>query len=74
WILVTSADHMPRAVGCFRHIGWPVVADPVDFAAVRRLHISLAHGLDSIDLAEHEWLGLVAYRLAGWTDALFPGP
>jgi len=74
WILVTSADHMPRAVGCFRHIGWPVVADPVDFEAVRRLHISLAHGLDSIDLAVHEWLGLVFYRIAGWTDALLPGP
>lgn len=74
WILVTSADHMPRAVGCFRHIGWPVVADPVDFEAVRRLHISLAHGLDSIDLAAHEWLGLVFYRIAGWTDALLPGP
>lgn len=74
WILVTSADHMPRAVGCFRQIGWPVVPDPVDFEAVRRLHISLAHGLDSIDLAAHEWLGLVFYRIAGWTDALFPGP
>ena len=74
WILVTSADHMPRAVGCFRQVGWPVVPDPVDFEAVRRLHISLAHGLDSIDLAAHEWLGLVFYRIAGWTDALFPGP
>ncbi|HEV2162001.1 MAG TPA: YdcF family protein [Stellaceae bacterium] len=74
WILVTSADHMPRAVGCFRHIGWPVVADPVDFEAARRLHISLAHGLDSIDLAAHEWLGLVFYRIAGWTDAVLPGP
>ncbi|MGH6973438.1 MAG: YdcF family protein [Stellaceae bacterium] len=74
WILVTSADHMPRAVGCFRAVGWPVVADPVDFEAVRRLHISLAHGLASIDLAAHEWLGLVGYRIAGWTDALFPRP
>lgn len=74
WILVTSADHMPRAVGCFRKIGWPVVADPVDFEAVRRLHISLAGGLDSVDTAAHEWLGLVFYRIAGWTDALFPSP
>ncbi|MGH6977189.1 MAG: YdcF family protein [Stellaceae bacterium] len=74
WILVTSADHMPRAVGCFRQIGWPVVPDPVDFEAVRRLHISLAGGLDSIGVAAHEWLGLVFYRIAGWTDALFPGP
>jgi len=74
WILVTSADHMPRAVGCFRHLGWPVVPDPVDFEAAKRLHISLATGLDSVAVAAHEWLGLVAYRFAGWTDALFPGP
>ncbi|MGH6967754.1 MAG: YdcF family protein [Stellaceae bacterium] len=74
WVLVTSAYHMPRAVGCFRRVGWPVVADPVDFEAVRRLHISLAVGLDSIEKAAHEWLGLVAYRIAGWTGALLPGP
>lgn len=74
WILVTSADHMPRAVGCFRKVGWPVVADPVDFEAAKRLHISLASGLDNVDMAAHEWLGLVGYRIAGWTDALLPGP
>ncbi|HEV2263689.1 MAG TPA: YdcF family protein [Stellaceae bacterium] len=74
WILVTSADHMPRAVGCFRKVGWPVVADPVDFEAAKRLHISLASGLGSVNEAAHEWLGLAAYRLAGWTNVLFPGP
>ena len=31
WLLVTSAWHMPRAVGCFRRAGFPVVAYPVDF-------------------------------------------
>jgi len=74
WILVTSADHMPRAVGCFRKVGWPVVADPVDFEVRKKLSISLAAGLENVDLAAHEWLGLAAYRAAGWTDALFPGP
>ncbi len=74
WILVTSADHMPRAVGCFRHIGWSVVPDPVDYEAIRRLHISLAVGLGIVGEAAHEWLGLVAYRIVGWTDALFPAP
>jgi uncharacterized SAM-binding protein YcdF (DUF218 family) len=31
WLLVTSASHMPRAVACFRAIGFPVVAFPVDY-------------------------------------------
>ncbi len=31
-------------------------------------------GLTMVDLAAKEWVGLVAYRLAGRTDALFPGP
>ena len=29
WLLVTSAQHMPRAVGCFRRIGFAVEAYPV---------------------------------------------
>ncbi|MDE2167534.1 MAG: YdcF family protein [Alphaproteobacteria bacterium] len=74
WILVTSAAHMPRAVGCFRRVGWPVVADPVDFEATDRFHISFADGIRSLSYAEHEWLGLLAYRAAGWTTALLPGP
>ena len=31
WLLVTSAQHMPRAVGCFRRVGFPVEAYPVDW-------------------------------------------
>lgn len=72
WILVTSAYHMPRAVGCFRRIGWPVVPDPVDFEAAMSLDISFAEGLTALNKAEHEWLGLVGYYVAGWTSALLP--
>ena len=31
WLLVTSAHHMPRAVGCFRRVGFDVEAYPVDW-------------------------------------------
>lgn len=76
WLLVTSAWHMPRAYGCFRHIGWEVTPDPVDFhpttAAV--VGFALAEHLSVLDLAVREWIGLAAYRLMGRTDSVFPGP
>jgi hypothetical protein len=27
-----------------------------------------------LDMAAKEWIGLIAYRVMGKTDALFPGP
>lgn len=76
WVLVTSAVHMPRAVGCFRHVGWQVVPYPVDFrtGAVAPPRFLLSEHLPLVDLAAKEWVGLVAYRLAGRIDAIFPAP
>lgn len=79
WLLVTSAMHMPRAVGIFRRAGFLVVAYPVDYRATDGLqHWSPPrHASGNFQLAEaavHEWLGLAAYWLTGKTDALFPAP
>jgi len=79
WLLVTSAWHMPRAVGCFRKAGFRVTAYPVDFrtrgARDRwRGFSSAADGLRRLEVGLKEWLGLLAYRLAGYTDELFPAP
>jgi uncharacterized SAM-binding protein YcdF (DUF218 family) len=79
WLLVTSAAHMPRAMGCFRRAGFPVEAWPVDYRAPRRLdltrwHSSIPEGLRRVDHVAREYAGLLAYYLAGRTDALFPGP
>lgn len=77
WLLVTSAAHMPRAVGCFRHVGWAVVPYPVDYHVMGGVSpdtFELGHNLVRLDYAMREWVGLVAYRLLGRTDALFPGP
>lgn len=78
WLLVTSAWHMPRAMGCFRHAGFPVVPYPVDYRTRGpqdrwRLFASVSDGLRRLDLATKEWIGLLGYRVAGYTDALFPG-
>ena len=77
WLLVTSAVHMPRAVGCFRRVGWTILPYPVDYHTGRSITpdlFDLAENLALFERAMREWVGLVAYRLLGRTDALFPAP
>jgi uncharacterized SAM-binding protein YcdF (DUF218 family) len=78
WILITSAVHMPRAVGCFRKVGWRVLPYPVDFQTTGGETLDptfdFAGGLASLNHALHNWIGLFAYWVTGRTDALFPGP
>lgn len=79
WWLVTSAFHMPRAIGCFRAAGFNVRAYPVDFRTgggmdLVRFFATLGEGLRRTDLAAKEWMGLLAYRLTNKTSALFPAP
>lgn len=76
WLLVTSATHMPRAVGCFRHIGWQVRPYPVDYRTEARPRpgFLLSVHLALVDVVVKEWVGLVAYRLLGYTDTLLPAP
>lgn len=76
WLLVTSAAHMPRAVGCFRKVGWPVLPYPVDFRSLPQpgFDFSLSGHLGVLELAAKEWVGLAAYHLLGRTSALFPAP
>lgn len=81
WLLITSAWHMPRAVGCFRAAGWPVIAYPTDYLTTgiekpwwRDLRFSPARGFNGLNLVLHEVVGLISYRLMGWTNELYPGP
>ena len=78
WLLVTSAQHMPRAIGCFRRVGFAVEAYPVDWHTGPHWRFALSRsiggGLGRTDLAVHEWEGLVAYWLTGRTSALLPAP
>ena len=76
YALVTSAFHMPRAVGCFRAAGFTVVADPVAYHWLgdNGLGFDITGGLEALDLAVHEYSGLASYRWLGRTDALWPAP
>jgi uncharacterized SAM-binding protein YcdF (DUF218 family) len=79
WLLVTSAYHMPRAVGVFRHVGFAVEAYPVDWRTRGPIDLvmpmeSVTAGLRRTDTAVHEWVGLFAYWATGRSTALFPAP
>lgn len=78
WLLVTSARHMPRSVGCFRKAGWTVVPWPVDYETTPTLIFDIAvdmlGNLQDLNDAAHEWVGLFAYWLLGYSDAPYPAP
>jgi uncharacterized SAM-binding protein YcdF (DUF218 family) len=79
WLLVTSAYHMPRSIAVFRKAGFAVEPYPADWRTGGHLDslgftIFASEGLDHIDAALREWIGLAAYRISGKTDAFFPGP
>ena len=66
WILVTSAFHMPRAMGTFRAAGFDVTAWPVDDISPT---FAMTH-----QVVRHEWVGLAYYWLLGRSSSLFPAP
>ncbi len=79
WLLVTSAYHMPRAMGAFRKAGLNVIAFPVG----ERTHgwqemwwpeNTATENLRRLDIAIHEWFGLVDYRLLGYSGEWFARP
>ncbi len=79
WLLVTSAVHMPRAMGAFRAAGFEVDPYPVDWRTrgwqdAATPFETLSSGLSRTDTAVHEWVGLIGYRLSGRSNELLPGP
>lgn len=78
WLLVTSAAHLPRAVGVFRKAGWRVIPWPTNYLTgggedwinedfpISRLY--------RLSRTLHEFVGLLYYRLRGWSDAFLPAP
>ena len=77
WLLVTSAYHMPRSLGCFRNVGMNVIPWPVDYRTrgasdIYRFFDRASEGWKRVDIGVREWVGLFAYRLSGRINSLFP--
>jgi uncharacterized SAM-binding protein YcdF (DUF218 family) len=72
WLLATSAIQMPRAMAVAKKLGWAVIPWPTDYLTtprMRQLHLDDLLYFDGhlrrADVALHEWLGLIVYRLEG---------
>jgi uncharacterized SAM-binding protein YcdF (DUF218 family) len=79
WLLVTSAMHIPRAVGVFQMAGFTVDACPVDYQTgdteqPSTLFSALVNNIRKTNRAVHEWIGLLVYWIAGRISVPFPGP
>ena len=75
----TRSVMLPRSMGVFRAAGFPVVPYPVDYKTFGapgdfRAVFDLVDGMTRATRAVREYIGLIAYRLTGRTQALFPAP
>ncbi len=79
WLLVTSAFHMPRAVGIFRRVNFDLTPWPADYVTrpgSPRLapNFNTARAIYVTDRALREYAGLLVYYVTDKTSALFPAP
>ena len=79
WLMLTSACHMPRAMGAFRAANFDVRPYPVDYRVApgevsARFLPGAVKGLTFTSIATHEFLGMIAYRLTGRSAAFYPSP
>lgn len=68
WLLVAAAFHLPRAAAVAQKVEWPVIPWASDYMSTAygvQAGASLPANLAHLDLAAHEALGLIAYRLQG---------
>lgn len=72
FLLITSAFHMRRSLGCFKKAGFTVTPYPVDERSGKitltpdKLFIPEAENLETWDLLMHEWVGYISYWIAGY--------
>ncbi len=68
WVLVTSAFHMPRAMKIAAKVNWPMLPWPSDYMTAANSHYQFREfpeNLKRSDLAIHEGIGVLVYRLTG---------
>ena len=76
WILITSASHMPRAIGSFRAAGWSgILGYPVDYQTPETSfshYWDIYYGTGLVGIALREYAGLLVYWLSGRSTDFLP--
>ncbi|NOT73798.1 MAG: YdcF family protein [Cyclobacteriaceae bacterium] len=71
-LLITSAFHIRRSIGCFSKVGWPMDSFSADVLSHNRnfsfdtLFIPKTEAMGSWNVLLKEWAGYIAYRIAGY--------
>jgi uncharacterized SAM-binding protein YcdF (DUF218 family) len=63
WLLVTSAIHMPRAMGSFAKAGWHIIPYPVSYRVGPKPGGPAEANYETLRAAIHEWTGIAVYRM-----------
>jgi uncharacterized SAM-binding protein YcdF (DUF218 family) len=75
WMLVTSAYHMPRALGVFKTQGWTLIPYPVDYRSRKTITIepklNVFGRLIELDDIVREWGALVMYQRLERIEKIF---
>lgn len=72
YLLITSASHMRRALGCFKKAGIQVTPFSADrYSGPRKflfdhMFIPNKYALQSWDVMLHEWVGYITYKVMGY--------
>ncbi|MGE0152953.1 MAG: YdcF family protein [Reyranellaceae bacterium] len=78
WFLITSASHMPRAIGVFRAQDWDVTPYPVGYITsgdpLDGFGFDFLGGLAALQTGVREWIGMIGYYAYGYTNEIFPAP
>lgn len=72
FLLITSAFHMRRSMGCFEKVHLKVTPYPVDTRSASHIHTldkiiqPDAECLAQWDILMHEWMGMLMYKMMGY--------
>lgn len=77
WVVVTSAFHMPRTMGIFKALGWPVTPYQCDRKTDGTYRIfsglpSVTANFSALNIAIKEMIGLIVYRATGKSAFILP--